>query len=126
MRGPTRILVVDDERNISDLVAMALRYEGFTVAPAATAREAHDAVTHFWPALVIVDIGLPDKDGSSLVKRFRAEGHTVPVIFLTVRDAPEENVSGLAGDDYVMKPFSLEHLTARIRVVLRRQPGGPA
>jgi two-component system OmpR family response regulator len=122
---PTRILVVDDERYITDLVAMALKHEGFTVEPAATARAARDAIAKFRPALVVLDVGLPDDDGFSLVKRLRAEGQSVPVIFLTARDATEEKVQGLTvgGDDYVTKPFSLEELVARIRVVLRRQNG---
>ena len=122
---PTRILVVDDERYITDLVAMALKHEGFTVEPAATARAARDAIAKFRPALVVLDVGLPDDDGFNLVKRLRAEGQSVPVIFLTARDATEEKVQGLTvgGDDYVTKPFSLEELVARIRVVLRRQNG---
>jgi two-component system, OmpR family, response regulator len=122
---PTRILVVDDERYITDLVAMALKHEGFAVEPASTARAARDAITKFRPELVVLDVGLPDDDGFSLVKRLRAEGQTVPVIFLTARDATEEKVQGLTvgGDDYVTKPFSLEELVARIRVVLRRQNG---
>ena len=125
MTEPTRVLVVDDERYITDLVAMALKYEGFAVEPAATAKEARDAITKFRPEMVILDVGLPDDDGFSLVKRLRAEGQTVPVIFLTARDATEEKVHGLTvgGDDYVTKPFSLEELIARIRVVLRRQNG---
>lgn len=128
MRAPTRILVVDDERNISDLVAMALKYEGFEAAQAETAREGHDKVAPFQPALLLVDIGLPDEDGFSLVKRLRAEGCTVPVIFLTARDEPEEGRRGMAadGDDYVMKPFGLADLTARIHAVLLRQTSGPA
>ena len=122
---PTRILVVDDERYITDLVAMALKHEGFAVEPASTARAARDAIAKFRPELVVLDVGLPDDDGFSLVKRLRAEGQTVPVIFLTARDATEEKVQGLTvgGDDYVTKPFSLEELVARIRVVLRRQNG---
>ena len=122
---PTRILVVDDERAITDLVAMALKYEGFAVEPAGTARAARDAIAKFRPELVVLDVGLPDDDGFNLVKRLRAEGQSVPVIFLTARDATEEKVQGLTvgGDDYVTKPFSLEELVARIRVVLRRQNG---
>src|SRR3982074_868172 len=122
---PTRILVVDDERYITDLVAMALKHEGFTVEPAATARAARDAIAKFGAALCVLDVGLPDDDGFSLVKRLRAEGQSVPVIFLTARDATEEKVQGLTvgGDDYVTKPFSLEELGAATRVLLRRQNG---
>ena len=123
----TRILVVDDERSITDLVAMALKYEGFTVQTAATARAARQAVLDFRPALIILDVGLPDQDGFTLVQRLIADGIKVPVIFLTARDATEDKVHGLTvgGDDYVTKPFSIEELVARIRVVLRRHaPAG--
>ncbi len=123
----TRILVVDDERPITDLVSMALRYEGFAVQTAATARDARTAMLEFRPALVVLDVGLPDEDGFALVQRLFADGLRVPVIFLTARDATEDKVRGLTvgGDDYVTKPFSIEELVARIRVVLRRhQPAG--
>ena len=125
----TRILVVDDERAITDLVAMALKYEGFDVETAGTAKAARHTVMDFRPALVILDVGLPDEDGFSLVQRLIADGLKVPVIFLTARDATEEKVHGLTvgGDDYVTKPFSIEELVARIRVVLRRhQPAAGA
>jgi two-component system OmpR family response regulator len=115
-------LVVDDESNITELVAMALRYEGFTVQTAATGRGALEAVTAFAPALVILDIMLPDIDGIDVLRRLVAQGRKVPIIFLTARDATEDKVHGLTvgGDDYVTKPFSIEELVARIRVVLRR------
>ena len=123
--GATRILVVDDERAITDLVAMALKYEGFEVATAASAREARTAVMDFRPALVVLDVGLPDEDGFALVQRLIVDGIKVPVIFLTARDSTEEKVRGLTigGDDYVTKPFSSEELVARVRVVLRRHAG---
>jgi len=123
-----RVLVVDDERNITDLVAMALRYEGFAVQTAATARDARASVLDFRPALIVLDVGLPDDDGFSLVQRLTAEGRRVPVIFLTARDSTEDKVRGLTfgGDDYVTKPFSIEELVARIRIVLRRhEPASP-
>ena len=123
----TRILVVDDERNIAELVSMALKVSGFEVQTAGTARDARTAVREFRPALVVLDVGLPDMDGFELVQRLIADGIKAPVIFLTARDATEEKVHGLTvgGDDYVTKPFSLEELVARIRVVLRRQePAG--
>jgi two-component system OmpR family response regulator len=122
MEELTRILVVDDERSITDLVAMALRYEGFAVQTVATARDARGAVMEFRPALVVLDVGLPDEDGFTFVQRLVSDGLKVPVIFLTARDATEEKVRGLTvgGDDYVTKPFSIEELVARIRVVLRR------
>ena len=119
---PTRILVVDDERSITDLVAMALKYEGFEARTAATAREARHAVMDYRPALIVLDIGLPDEDGFTFVQRLMTDRLKVPVIFLTARDATEEKVRGLTvgGDDYVTKPFSIEELVARIRAVLRR------
>jgi two-component system, OmpR family, response regulator len=119
---PVRVLVVDDERSITDLVAMALKYEGFTVQSAATAKDARHAVMDFRPALIVLDVGLPDEDGFSFVQRLISDGLKVPVIFLTARDATEDKVHGLTvgGDDYVTKPFSIEELVARIRVVLRR------
>ena len=117
-----RVLVVDDEPNITELVAMALRYEGFTVKTAATGRGALTAVTQFSPELVILDVMLPDIDGLEVLKRLNAGGHKVPIIFLTAKDATEDKVHGLTigGDDYVTKPFSIEELMARVRVVLRR------
>jgi len=119
---PTRVLVVDDERSITDLVAMALKYEGFTVKTAASSREARHAVMDFRPALIVLDVGLPDEDGFTFTQRLVSDGLKVPVIFLTARDATEDKVHGLTvgGDDYVTKPFSIEELVARIRVVLRR------
>jgi two-component system, OmpR family, response regulator len=127
MVDATRILVVDDERNIAELVSMALKVSGFEVQTAGTARDARTAVREFRPALIVLDVGLPDMDGFELVQRLLADGIKAPVIFLTARDATEEKVHGLTvgGDDYVTKPFSLEELVARIRVVLRRQdPSG--
>ena len=124
---PNRILVVDDERAITDLVAMALKYEGFSVQTADTAKHARHAVMDFRPNLVILDVGLPDDDGFTVVQRLITDGVKVPVIFLTARDATDEKVHGLTigGDDYVTKPFSIEELVARIRVVLRRHnPAG--
>ncbi len=122
---PIRVLVVDDERAITDLVAMALKYEGFAVTTAATAKDARDAVMNFRPALIVLDVGLPDEDGFALVQRLITDGIKVPVIFLTARDSTEEKVRGLTvgGDDYVTKPFSIEELVARIRVVLLRHRG---
>jgi len=117
-----RVLVVDDEPNITELVAMALRYEGFCVKTAATGRGAITAVSHCDPALVILDVMLPDIDGLEVLRRLNSTGHKVPIIFLTAKDATEDKVHGLTigGDDYVTKPFSVEELMARVRVVLRR------
>jgi two-component system, OmpR family, response regulator len=119
--GP-RVLVVDDESNITELVAMALRYEGFTVNTAATGRDALAKVASFKPALVVLDVMLPDIDGLEVLRRLGSNGKRVPIIFLTARDATEDKVHGLTlgGDDYVTKPFSVEELVARVRAVLRR------
>jgi len=119
---PARILVVDDEPSITDLVATVLRYEGFEVRTADTGRRALEAVTAFRPHLLILDIMLPDLDGFEVQGRLAAAGDRVPILFLTARDATEDKVRGLTmgADDYVTKPFSLEELVARVRAILRR------
>lgn len=121
----TRVLVVDDESNITDLVATVLRYEGFEVQTAATGRDALKAVTAFRPALVVLDIMLPDLDGFEVQRQLADNGGKIPVVFLTAKDATEDKVRGLTmgADDYVTKPFSLEELVARVRAVLRRANG---
>ena len=121
----TRILVVDDEPNITDLVATALRYEGFEVETAGDGRRALKGVEAFRPHLVVLDIMLPDVDGFEVQRRLVDRGLRTPVVFLTAKDATEDKVRGLTigGDDYVTKPFSLEELVARIRAVLRRVNG---
>jgi two-component system OmpR family response regulator len=118
----TRVLVVDDEPYITDLVATALRYEGFEVATAPDGRTALTQVESFRPELIVLDVMLPDLDGFEVQRRLVDRGRRVPVVFLTARDATEDKVRGLTigGDDYVTKPFSLEELVARIRAVLRR------
>ncbi|MET8145925.1 response regulator transcription factor [Sphaerisporangium sp. NPDC005288] len=120
-----RVLVVDDERNIRDLVGMALRFHGFEVVSAARGHEALEIARSGMPDLLVLDVMLPDLDGFELCRRLRAEGDDVPVIFLTARDAPADTVHGLTlgGDDYVTKPFSVEALVARARAVLRRGGG---
>jgi len=122
MDDTTRILVVDDEPNITDLLAMALRYEGFAVETAHAGRAAIDRVASFRPQLIVLDIMLPDIDGFEVARRLVRDGEKVPILFLTARDATEDKVRGLTlgGDDYVTKPFSIEELVARIRAVLRR------
>jgi two-component system OmpR family response regulator len=117
-----RVLVVDDEPNITDLLSMALRYEGFEVGIAHTGRQALKAVTELRPALIVLDIMLPDVDGFEVTRRLNERGDRVPILFLTARDATEDKVRGLTlgGDDYLTKPFSLEELIARVRAVLRR------
>ena len=121
-----RVLVVDDEAYITDLVGTALRYEGFDVAVAASGREALSRAGEFRPDLLVLDVMLPDVDGIEVCARLRRDGIQAPVVFLTARDATEDKIAGLTvgGDDYVTKPFSLEELIARVRAVLRRtRPG---
>jgi two-component system OmpR family response regulator len=123
---PTRILVVDDESSITELVAMALRYEGFAPEVAHSGVEALARANTFRPGLIVLDIMLPDIDGFEVARRLRAERSQVPILFLTARDAAQDKVRGLTigGDDYVTKPFSVEELVARIRAILRRTEGG--
>jgi two-component system OmpR family response regulator len=123
-----RVLVVDDEANIAELVATALRYEGFEVRTAADGASALAAVRDLAPDLVVLDVMLPDADGFDLQARIRADGQHVPVLFLTARDAVEDRVRGLTlgADDYMTKPFSLEELVARVHAVLRRTSGADA
>jgi two-component system OmpR family response regulator len=117
-----RILVVDDEPSITELVGAALRYEGFAVDTASTGHEAVERVESCRPSLVLLDVMLPDEDGFAVLRRLRDRAGDLPVIFLTARDATEDKVGGLrsGGDDYITKPFSLEELLARVRAVLRR------
>jgi two-component system OmpR family response regulator len=117
-----RILVVDDEESITDLLATALRYERFEVEVAHTGRDAMRAVPAFRPDLMVLDVMLPDWNGFEVAKRLADQRERVPVLFLTARDATADRVRGLTigGDDYVTKPFSLEELIARIRAILRR------
>jgi two-component system OmpR family response regulator len=121
-----RILVVDDEPAITDLLSTALRYMGYEVTTAATGFAALDAASTCTPDLVVLDVMLPDLDGFEVCRRLRDQRDFVPVIFLSARDAEEDRVTGFVrgGDDYVTKPFSLEELTLRIRALLRRV-GGP-
>jgi len=120
--GPTRVLVVDDEPNIVDVISMALRYEGFEVDAAATGAEALAKARDTRPHVMLLDVMLPDMEGFEVAKQLGAERARVPIIFLTARDATEDRVRGLTvgGDDYVTKPFSLEELIARVRALLRR------
>src|SRR5689334_5949865 len=117
-----RILVVDDEANICEVITMALRYQGFTVETASSGQEAIGAVTRFKPHLIVLDVMLPDMEGFAVAERLGAQRAGVPIIFLTARDATEDKIRGLTGggDDYMTKPFSLEELIARVRAILRR------
>ena len=119
---PVRILVVDDETALTDLLSMALRYEGCEVRAAATGRGAVRAAIQFRPDVVVLDVMLPDVDGFEVLRRLRGHDPEVPVLFLTARDAVEDRIAGLTagGDDYVTKPFSLEEVVARLRALLRR------
>jgi len=122
-----KLLVVDDEPNIRELLSTSLRFAGFDVVAAANGREALDAVEREQPDLAVLDVMLPDMDGFTVTRRLRAAGRHFPVLFLTARDDTEDKVTGLTvgGDDYVTKPFSLDEVVARIRAVLRRtQPRG--
>lgn len=120
-----RLLVVDDEPNIRDLLAASLRFAGFEVATAANGNEAIKQVGEQKPDLIVLDIMMPDMDGFTVLRRIRSMGDDVPVVFLTARDDMDDKVKGLTsgGDDYVTKPFSLEEVVARIRAVLRRTKG---
>ena len=121
-----RVLVVDDEPNIVDVISMALRFEGFDVESAATGADAIAAVAARRPQLLVLDVMLPDIDGFEVARRLASARADVPIIFLTARDSTEDVVHGLTvgGDDYVTKPFSLEELVARIRTILRRSGVG--
>ncbi|MEV0947673.1 response regulator transcription factor [Rhodococcus sp. NPDC049939] len=117
-----RILVVDDEPNIVELLTVSLRFQGFEVANASTGAEGLDTARRFRPDAVILDVMMPGVDGFGLLKRLRADGVDVPVLFLTAKDAVEDKINGLTlgADDYVTKPFSLEEVVTRLRVILRR------
>jgi two-component system OmpR family response regulator len=117
-----RLLVVDDEPNIVDLLATSLRFAGFEVATAKNGSEALRVAETFRPDLLVLDVMMPGLDGFTVVRRLRQDGINAPVVFLTAKDATEDKVTGLTlgGDDYVTKPFSLEEVVARIRAVLRR------
>jgi two-component system OmpR family response regulator len=119
---PLRVLVVDDEVNLAELVAMAVRYEGWDVKTAHTGTQAVTAARDHQPYAIVLDIMLPDIDGLEVLRRIRTRDARVPVLFLTARDAVEDRVVGLTagGDDYVTKPFSLEEVVARLRALMRR------
>ena len=120
--SPLRVLVVDDEVNIAELIGMALRYEGFDVSVAHTGAKAVSTARSVGPDAVVLDMMLPDFDGMEVLRRMRSSDPSVPVLFLTARDSVEDRVAGLTagGDDYVTKPFSLEEVVARLRALMRR------
>lgn len=117
-----RVLVVDDEENIRDLLSTSLRFQGFEIETAATGLEALRKVAEFAPNLVLLDVTMPGLDGFEVCRKMRADSDPTPVIFLTARDATDDVLSGFikGGDDYITKPFSLEEVIARIRAVLKR------
>ena len=121
-----RLLVVEDEPGIRELLCASLRFAGFTVASAATGSEALTAASSDVPDLVLLDVMLPDRDGFEVVRRLRSSGVRVPVLYLTARDGADDRITGLTigGDGYITKPFSLEEVIARVTAVLRRtRPG---
>ena len=120
--SPVRALVVDDEPSLGDLLSTVLRYEGWLVETALTGRAAVKAARATPPDVIVLDVMLPDLTGLEVLRRIRADLPTVPVLFLTAKDAVEDRVAGLTagGDDYVTKPFSLEEVVARLRALLRR------
>jgi len=120
--SPIRVLVVDDEPTLTDLLQMALRYEGWEVKTAADGRRALALAREFRPDAIVLDMMLPDIDGMQVLSRVRADGQQTAVLFLTAKDSLEDRINGLTagGDDYVTKPFSLEELVARLRGLIRR------
>lgn len=120
--SPVRVLVVDDEASLAELMSMTLRYEGWEVRSAGDGAGAVRSAREFRPDAVVLDVMLPDMDGIAALGRLRAELPQVPVLFLTAKDAVEDRIAGLTagGDDYVTKPFSLEEVVARLRGLIRR------
>ncbi len=126
LRGPDgraiRVLVVDDEQTLSELLSLALRYEGWDVRTAADGASAIVAAREMRPDVVVLDVMLPDMEGLEVLRRLRTDSDRTPVLFLTARDSVEDRIAGLTagGDDYVTKPFSIEELVLRLRALLRR------
>ncbi len=120
--SPIRVLTVDDEASLTELLSMAMRYEGWEVSTAASGTEAVRVARDIRPDAIVLDMMLPDFDGLEVMRRIRTEDPDVPVIFLTARDTVDDRIGGLTagGDDYVTKPFSLEEVIARLRGLLRR------
>ncbi|MGF3056731.1 response regulator transcription factor [Microbacterium sp. YY-01] len=124
--SPLRILAVDDEPMLTDLLSMALRMEGWEVRTASSGYEALQVAKEFSPDALVLDIMMPDLDGMAVLSRLRESDNLVPVLFLTAKDAVSDRIAGLTagGDDYVTKPFSLEEVVARLRAVIRRSGRG--
>ena len=119
---PTKVLVVDDEANISDLLKVSLKFQGFDVETATNGQDALKLADTYQPDAFILDVMMPSMDGFTLLNKLRAAGHEAPVLFLTAKDGVEDRIHGLTigADDYVTKPFSLEEVITRLRVILRR------
>lgn len=119
---PIKVLVVDDEPNIRDLLSASLRFAGHQVATAANGTEAINKIIDSPPDLVLLDVMLPDVSGFGVTKKIRSLGIEVPILFLTARDETQDKITGLTigGDDYVTKPFSLDEIMARISAIMRR------
>jgi two-component system, OmpR family, response regulator len=128
MTGVTtpRVLVVDDEENISFLVESALQLDGIETSKAADGYGALAAVKTFQPHAIVLDVNMPGIDGFEVLRRLRADGDTTPVVFLTARDGLDDRVKGLTSgaDDYVVKPFAIAELVARVRIALRHSGVG--
>ena len=122
MNQSTKVLVVDDEQNISDLIKVSLKFQGFEVETADNGDDAVALARSFRPDAFILDVMMPGMDGFTLLSRLRAEGHEAPALFLTATAGGEDRIHGLTSgaDDYVTKPFSLEEVITRLRVILRR------
>ena len=123
MSAEAKLLVVDDEFNILELLATSLRFAGFEVVTAGNGREALEKAHTENPDLIVLDVMMPGMDGFEVTRRLRENGTTTPVLFLTAKDATEDKVTGLGagGDDYVTKPFSPIVLAARVRTLLKRE-----
>jgi two-component system, OmpR family, response regulator len=121
-----KLLVVDDEQFIADLLSSSLTFAGFQVETAGSGTAALAALSVRRPDLIVLDIQMTGLDGFEVCRQLRARGDQTPILFLTARDSTEDKVQGLAhgGDDYVTKPFSLDEVVARIRAILRRSAGG--
>jgi two-component system OmpR family response regulator len=119
---PIKVLVVDDEPNIRDLLTTSLRFNGYSVYAVGNGNDAVLAAEKGKPDIILLDVMLPDQSGFAVTKKLRSMGIDVPVLFLTARDETEDKVTGLTvgGDDYMTKPFSLDEIMARISAILRR------
>lgn len=123
---PAKVLVVDDESNIVELLSVSLKFQGFDVYTADSGAAALDLARTVRPDAVILDVMMPGMDGFGVLRRLRADGIDAPTLFLTARDGLQDKIAGLTlgADDYVTKPFSLEEVVARLRVILRRSGMG--